>query len=118
MKGFFSNLIRNFNQDDSNKNQNSIELNQKFNNKEKIFSTKIPIFLRKYFLHEKKEYKSPRSRPYSSLTKRNSESEKNFNLKNNKSKNSFLINKYCMNELGEPSKYENFLFSANDEIIE
>lgn len=100
-------------------NQNSIELNQKFNNKEKIFSTKIPIFLRKYFLHEKKEYKSPRSRPYSSLTKRNSESEKNFtNLKNNKSKNSFLINKYCINELGEPSKYENFLFSGTNEIIE
>ena len=101
-----------------NKNQNLIELNQKFNNKEKIFYFKIPIFLRKYFLNEKKEYKSPRSRPYSSLTKRYSDSEKNFsNLKNEKIKNTFLINKYCLNELGEPSKYENFLFSATNEII-
>lgn len=102
-----------------NKNQNLIELNQKFNNKEKIFYFKIPIFLRKYFLNEKKEYKSPRSRPYTSLTKRYSDSEKNFsNLKNEKMKNTFLINKYCLNELGEPSKYENFLFSATNEIIE
>ena len=101
-------------------NKNLLEVNQKLNNKEKKFYSKIPIFLKINFLHEKKEYKSPRARPYSSLTKRYSSSEKKIsNLKNDKkSKNSFLINQYCLNELGEPSKYENFLFSANDEIIE
>ena len=43
MKGFFTNLIRNFNQDDSNKNQNSNNNTQNKNNnpQENIISIKI-----------------------------------------------------------------------------
>ena len=121
-KKFFSKKYNIKNNNKLNKSEKNIfELNKKVNenNNENLHHSEMP--LRQYFLPEKKKYNKSikKKRPLSSNNsiKRMIEYENIYsNIIKEEKKRSHFINKYCMNELGEPSKYENFLFSVVDDL--